>query len=784
MGSNVIEEYLISLGIDIDNKSLADLRKGISGVQGMVAQTEKLAPQLVKATGVISGAISGVIVSGAALVKSVADQEMAYETLGRTMFVTAGQAKAMKTALDALGKSVNEVQINPRLRAQYRQLLADSAAMMPGGDYKAIMAETQDFLFQFTRLKQEIAVGMQWIAYYIVKDLAGPLGNAKKTLKGINGYIIQNMPRITRTVATGFGYIRNIAWAVFRVLGGITKRIGEFWGALPAGGKKALLALSVALAAFAVGPVGKVAMAISGILLLLDDYFAYVGGRKNVYGEYWEKLDEILTKGGEAWKDLLKYVHAFFVWMAHSKDVDRFVRALKNAWHTLEELASVIGGMVLGGLQDLWGYLKNTGTISDFTAAIGDLADGIMTLFEGVTSLWSGFTKLLKIMRGDPHALKFWDAVKWLFKALLGILIKSVSNLGKFANIIGKLLKGDLAGAKKIMGSIHTVFDGDGTSVDLNSKELGGLSHKYEAGSPGTIGEGSGGSYGSWQIIAGNIPEFLEKYLAQSNPEYYERLKSAGPVGGAAFNDEWRAIAAEDPEGFEAVQHRYIADTHYGKQVKKILAESGVDITQMSRGVQEAVWSTAVQHGPATNIITRAIDRLGGADNIDLTEAVQKALIDAIYDVRMGYAANNEGVAPETLWARWEQERADAKAIIMREYEEKPKSAQGPTNPFHLPRTLEEARGTSVPGVGLSQDIHNAVDNWNSWSTAANRASRISQYSPAGNTGQSFVANVTINAYGTNATPEAIGRAAKQNIEAILPKRDIVQTYDRGAGVQ
>lgn len=793
MLGNVIEEYLVRLGVDLDREALSNLHKAQSDIDSFISKAARYVPAVAKVGAAITATLTSIIGTSAALVKSVANQEMAYDTLGRTMFVTTAQAKAMKTALDALGKSVNDVQVNPRLRAQYMRLLSDSSAMLPGGDYKAMMEETQDFLFEFTRLKQEISVGMQWISYYIVKDLAGPLGDAKKTLRDINNYIIQNMPRITRTVATGFGYIRNVAWAVMRAILSLGKRIGQFWDALPANGKKAIVALGVALAAFAAGPVGLALTAMGALLLLLDDYYAYQDGRRNVGGEYWAKLDEWLEKAGEAWNELLGYVHAFFVWLEHARSVKEFVRVLKDLGKAICKLAAYIGDMLLGGLRDLWSYFKGTGTVSDFAAAIGEVFNGVKSLLEGVTSLGNGIKKLLKIMRGNRYVMSFWNGIKRVFNAILSVIIRAISNVGRFANIIGKLLRGDIVGAKKIFSSMDMFSYRDGIKNITDGKGIGALSHKYEAADPGAIG--SGHAYGSWQIIPGNMPTFLEEYLARSKPEYYDRLKNAGPITSQGFDDEWRAIAAEDPEGFEAAQKEYIADTHYGKQVEMILKQTGLNIEEMSRGVKEAVWSIAVQHGAGTDIVTRAIDRLGGAEQIDLSEASQKALIDAMYDIRMGYTRNDEGVSSQNLWDRWNAERRDAKAINEVEYEERanpkggsfapeeddiPKPKPPPVKP-RIPAFPAENPQISFPDY--TDPLKALVDKWTGWKAATANAANMASSTYAGSK-QQFVANVTINAYGTQATPEAIGNAAKRKIESILPERNIARTYDRGAGVQ
>lgn len=777
MAANYIEEYLVKLGTDVDARSVAELQKAVNSVHQMVGGMESLAPKLAKASALVTAAISGIVASGVSLVKSMGDQEMAYETLGRTMFVSAGQAKQMKMALDALGKSANEVQINPKLREQYRQLLADSAAMTAGSSYKAAMNQVQELAFEFTRLKQEIAAGMQWVAYYIVKDLATPLGNAKKTLKTINEYIITNLPRITRTIATGFGFVRNIAFAVWRVLSGIGKRINEFWQRLPHNGRVAFLALGTAIAAFLAGPIGAMAMAIGGVLLLLDDYFAYMDGKKSLFGEQWEKLNRVLELCNKAWSVMVDYVSRFFHWIGHSERLQAFVAAFERLAKSLYDITEYLGESFFDKLSELWSYVVDTETVNAFSEAFDSLGQGVTSLVNGISSLIDGILKFFKISDGITSKTRSWTSFKKVLKQIVVIIAKMISGIGKFANIIGKLLTGDFAGAKALIGNM---FSG---GVDLSDKRLGALSSKYE-GAPGTTG-GSGGAYGSWQIISDNIPDFLQ-HLSGINTEWYNRLSGAGAVGSADFDQEWRDIASEDPEGFREAQRQYIAKTHYAPQVAQILNSTGLDIEKQSRGVREAVWSVAVQHGGGTNIIERAIQAMGGAGAINMSAESQKALIDAIYNVRNGYTANNEGVTAEQLHDRWNSERADAKAIIQQEADEwarsnPPPPASEPDITSGHPSLSERASNT----VQVLKNGFNAVwQKYKDWSGATNSLAGVSNFADSRRSKNTVNAPVTINVYGNNNDPQAIGRAAALEIRKVLPERDIGNIYDRGAGMQ
>lgn len=777
MAANYIEEYLVKLGADVDARSVAELKKAVNSVHQMVGGMESLDPKLTKASALVTAAISGIVASGVSLVKSMGDQEMAYETLGRTMFVSAGQAKQMKMALDALGKSANEVQINPKLREQYRQLLSDSAAMTAGGGYKAAMNQVQELAFEFTRLKQEIAAGMQWVAYYIVKDLAKPLGDAKKTLKTINNYIITNLPRITRTIATGFGFVRNIAFAVWRVLSGIGKRINEFWKRLPHNGRVAFLALGTAIAAFLAGPIGAMAMAIGGVLLLLDDYFAYMDGKKSLFGEQWEKLNSVLELCNKAWSIMVDYVSRFFHWVEHSERLQAFVNAFERMAKAIYNIAEYLGEGFFEKLSELWTYIVDTETVNAFSEAFDSLGQGVTSLVNGISSLIDGILKFFKISDGITSKTRAWTSFKKVLKQIVITIAKMISGIGKFANIIGKLLTGDFAGAKALIGNM---FSG---GVDLSDKRLGALSSKYE-GAPGTTG-GSGGAYGSWQIIPDNIPDFLQ-HLSGINTEWYNRLSNAGAVGSADFDQEWRDIASEDPEGFREAQRQYIAKTHYAPQVAQILNSTGLNIEKQSRGVREAVWSVAVQHGGGTNIIERAIQAMGGASAINMSAESQKALIDAIYNVRNGYTANSEGVTAEQLHDRWDSERADAKAIIQQEADEwarnNPPPPQEPdVTPSGSPSLLERAANT---GRVLENGWNAVKQKWGEWTGTISNLAGTSSFADSRSSRNTVNAPVTINVYGNNADPQAIGRAAASEIRKVLPERDICNIYDRGAGMQ
>lgn len=169
---------------------------------------------------------------------------------------------------------------------------------------------------------------------------------------------------------------------------------------------------------------------------------------------------------------------------------------------------------------------------------------------------------------------------------------------------------------------------------------LGRLSQKYEvsAGGPGTVSKGVGDfggvSYGSYQLSSKNNrpAEFL---LAEGQPWAHE---FEGTVQGTnEFSEIWKQIAEKDLARFDAAQHSYIKRTHYDVQLKTILVKTQLDVSKLSRALQDVVWSVAVQHGPSSKLIVNVINGL----KIPRDSAqFEKALITAIYGERGRRNAN------------------------------------------------------------------------------------------------------------------------------------------------
>jgi len=170
------------------------------------------------------------------------------------------------------------------------------------------------------------------------------------------------------------------------------------------------------------------------------------------------------------------------------------------------------------------------------------------------------------------------------------------------------------------------------TDKSDSGDSLGRVCEKYESSlrGPATVstgvGDPGGVSYGSYQLASklGRADEFVHRYY----PDEFKGLKGGTP----AFTKRWRELAAKDAAGLHAHERAYIKETHYDPQAKRLQAELGLDVANRSAALREMVWSTAVQHGPNTDLIVQVVKPLVAGRK--LSDVTDEAIIRAVYAER------------------------------------------------------------------------------------------------------------------------------------------------------
>lgn len=215
----------------------------------------------------------------------------------------------------------------------------------------------------------------------------------------------------------------------------------------------------------------------------------------------------------------------------------------------------------------------------------------------------------------------------------------------------------------------------------MADKGLGTLAAKFESGSEGIAAIGydrtGGTSYGKYQIASrvGTMKSFIN-YLQDKAPDLAKRLEAAGPANtgnrSGRMPNEWRQIAAEDPQRFESLQSDFIRATHFEPALQAIAANTGVTFDSLPVALQEVLFSTAVQHGPvgATRIISQALNRVGpeklqqNSANGTISKKAGEQLITQIYNLRAGQFMSSTAQVQAAARSRMKREMQDALAML------------------------------------------------------------------------------------------------------------------------
>jgi murein DD-endopeptidase MepM/ murein hydrolase activator NlpD len=204
---------------------------------------------------------------------------------------------------------------------------------------------------------------------------------------------------------------------------------------------------------------------------------------------------------------------------------------------------------------------------------------------------------------------------------------------------------------------------------------LGALSAKYETGGrgPGVVSTGAGDpggvSYGSYQMAS--KMGVVQQFVGQAGFQWAKDFQGL-TAGTAPFTACWKRIAADQTDDFQKAQHAFIKKTHYDLLAAKILADDKLDVNTRSAALRDVVWSTAVQHGPASSIVHRACATLN-CPTSDPT--YDKQLICAIYaergrkkpDGNLAYFSRSSPSVQAGVARRFQNEQQDALAMLAKE---------------------------------------------------------------------------------------------------------------------
>ena len=385
MIGEMIKEYLVGLGVQIDKPGFAEMDSTIKTTTNVIeTATGAWAANFVKASGIIVTAIASVTTAVAGLMKSTAQQDLEMEKFARRMMLTKDAAWEMKKATDALGESVSDIVITPELMERYKTLVQDGRQMRIGGDFRETMKSFRDLTFEFIRLKQEVSYAMSWVGYYLIKYLNRPLQEAREKFKSFNDSFIRNMSVWTEKAARALVYIINIGIHLFDFIRSVTSSIYKMWEAFPRGVKIATVAVLGFFAVLRASPFGRMIMLVSTLLLLIDDYFGYMEGKQAQFGKYWDKLNGFIDTAKTKITELKNYLFELINEVQNSKAFNDFLTIVKKLAAAFKNLAAGVIDTVSSLIKNFYEAMSDTGTGREFKNLLLNLWDIFSGLLDTV----------------------------------------------------------------------------------------------------------------------------------------------------------------------------------------------------------------------------------------------------------------------------------------------------------------------------------------------------------------------------------------------------------------
>lgn len=225
MAQNILDSYFVRIGALTDQQSFA---KGLVLLTRTEMKFNSLASTGVKAFASLEFAgISFFGSIGAGLI-TLADKtamtDQSYRLMGMRFLMTKDSARAMQTALDQLGATIDEVAYDPELNARFQYLYKQNIELGKrlGGDFDHVQRNIRDIRMEYKRFSTEL----EFLSYRVVTDLFQKLGFENEdlfnNLNNLNDWFVENIPAWSADINN---YLVP-AWQESKIV------LGDFWDLL------------------------------------------------------------------------------------------------------------------------------------------------------------------------------------------------------------------------------------------------------------------------------------------------------------------------------------------------------------------------------------------------------------------------------------------------------------------------------------------------------------------------------------------------------------------------
>lgn len=362
---NVMKEYLVSLGFNVDRNKLSDALDVVKLGEGKISSlVSKMSTSLGKGTAGIVTMIASAVVAVGKFTTSVAEADMATQNAANSMWMNVDAYRVTQNAVESLGYSMNELSTiarNPELTNRFSELVELGKQTAAPKELDSMLKKVRDVTFEFDKMQVIAKNGIRQIVYYFLKYLGVDLDNMQNKLASVNKFLQENLPKIAAAIAKVLYYIYRVGKAIGYVISLGAKLIGgiyNFMKKFPSTFKVFIGIISAIL--LAINPVLTIILAgLSAIILLIDDYMTWQRGGKSYFGDSWKKVEDFIEKA----KDKFEWLFEKIEWA-----VDYIIDSLSPFFEWLFD-----------AFDSAFGWLKDVFKgVNEFGYKVGSIPDWIL----------------------------------------------------------------------------------------------------------------------------------------------------------------------------------------------------------------------------------------------------------------------------------------------------------------------------------------------------------------------------------------------------------------------
>lgn len=647
--SNILEEYLVRIGAEVDKDAFAGAAKAINNLSGMLGKLGSILKY-----GAIFAGLAKVTEAVIDNIKAVASADLEYQKLAQSMWVTKDTAKTLSVVLKTMGASQEDVAWVPELREQFFRLRQEMAELSAPADADNQLAWIREIGYDVQSLQLKLKMFKEWVVYYLIKELQPYIKEFQEFIRWLNAKFGKSLPALARKVASVLASVVRVTMSLVKALKWLFEGIYNFIDALPSKTKALVAVFAVVGAAIMAGPFGLMMMAIGTALIMLEDFFGYLEGREssNTLKPLWKWLTDennplhrIIAKLGEGIAFILEKLTELFEKVFTEERQEKLKETVANIAKSVADIAEGLATIVEKICGEKYPVVKKFWNF--FLTSVGKVVDKVLTLENRLAHLWMA---LGKAMQGDFKGAReeFINAItdenatgersKYIQQKLMSMGFTASAAAGVVGNLVQESgLRTDAIGDNGTSGGL----------AQWHNERLDAL--KRFAAARGK----------KWTDLDTQI-EFLAEEMRTSYADTYAKMQSAElpEIAGQIMTDEYEI---PDPASANYSQRRANARAAYeamksaNKQTSADASHGGAGGTYDSlvsptsyaagyaaggtAGLMPMANSTANYNGGVVNVGGIVVN----CGNVSDPQGVAKAVEGTMEDFAQRLAAHNGG---------------------------------------------------------------------------------------------------------------------------------------------